>query len=40
VERHYNWDRVARETLEFTRRCLDTSRRPGAALGARTAHPA
>lgn len=26
VEVHYNWDRVARETLEFTRRCLDSPR--------------
>ena len=25
VETHYNWDRVARETLDFTRRCLDCS---------------
>ncbi len=27
VETHYNWDRVARETLDFTRQCLATSPR-------------
>lgn len=27
VESHYNWDRVARETLEFTRRCLENPHR-------------
>lgn len=26
VEGHYNWDRVARETLDFTRRCLAAPR--------------
>ncbi|MCC6774296.1 MAG: glycosyltransferase family 4 protein [Gemmatimonadaceae bacterium] len=28
VETHYNWDRVARETLDFTRQCLATPSRP------------
>jgi phosphatidylinositol alpha-1,6-mannosyltransferase len=27
VESHYNWDRVARETLDFTRSCLSSLRR-------------
>ncbi len=27
VESHYNWDRVARQTLDFTRACLSSSRR-------------
>lgn len=40
VERHYNWDRVARETLDFTRHCLAPSHRPGTAHGAQAAHPA
>jgi glycosyltransferase involved in cell wall biosynthesis len=40
VVRHYNWDRVARETLDFTRRCVEPLRLPGAARGARAAHPA
>ena len=26
VETHYNWDRVARQTLEFTRQCLNGER--------------
>lgn len=39
VERHYNWDRVARETLDFTRHCLEARRRPGEA-GVHAAHPA
>jgi len=26
VETHYNWDRVARETLDFTQHCLHTTR--------------
>ncbi len=26
VETHYNWDRVARETLDFTRTCVAASR--------------
>jgi len=40
VERHYNWDRVARETLDFTRACLEPSRVGGAGHAARIAHPA